>query len=142
MWIEIPEEDSGIVSGKGSYAHPFLFFLSDVLPESHDDENLFCFSRTTTGIPFNSKPPKTIGVPSHSNRACCNFINLEAWVDFRFCIPAQGSRLAQVIDYAASPSQAAAMAKDLGKSQRECRHESRDIKKQLWIALRKDRGLL
>lgn len=141
-WIEIPEEDSGIVSGKGSFAHPFLFFLGDQAAEFEEHENMFCFSRTTTGIPFNASPPKTMGVPSHLNQQCCTLINADAWVDFRFCVPSQESHLAQIIDFAKSPSEAASMARTLGKSQRECRHESEDIKQQLWIALRKDRGVL
>ncbi len=143
IWIEISDEDSGIASSTGTFSHPFVFFLSDGPHELEGFDGGTCFSRTTTDIPLNAAPPKTLGVPSHRGRAChCGFITRDAWVDFRFCIPSSGSRLSATLQFADSPSKAAEMAAGLGGDLKECRQESLDIQNQLWIAFRKDRGIL
>ncbi len=75
-WIRLRDDYTGI---NKTWSHPWLF-----LEDGKYDRNQTCFSRTTH--PDSKYPPKSIKVPSHSERHVC-FVDKKAWIDFWLCRP-------------------------------------------------------
>jgi len=136
VWIQIDDELSEISGLKKTKNHPWIFFESD----EFDAENS-TFSRTTTRPGGTLRPPKTLGVPSHSSRRCggsCNFIDKDAWVDFEACAPS--GRFVTILQELGM-SQAVETFKGI-KGAKSCDKEELDIQTQLWTAFRKYRGVI
>ncbi len=142
-WVAVSDKVSAIAK---VISHPFAFFEQDEF-----DAVQSCFNRTTTP-PNNGKsshPPFQVGTPSHDKGPCkasCKFITEDAWVDFNYCAPKDGSKLKRDLMKAGYVTSSTIERYKrntiyLENSNRHlkvrfCENEDLDIAAQLWVALK------
>jgi len=142
-WVAISDKVSAI---ERAVSHPFAFFEQDDF-----DAVQSCFNRTTTPPDngMSNNPPFQVGTPSHHKGPCkasCRFITEDAWVDFIFCAPKDGSKLKRDLLKAGKINSGTVERykrntiyiekSDRHLKARFCENEDLDIAAQLWVALR------